>query len=530
MNKPDRALQVGALLRLVGGFDMRNAHNAQVEIHFGIQRMLHEFPNHNAARRRYILGRFDKFLANETCPRRRILALSLVHALTGSYAYLVPIFKLARTLEAPVHEAYGLMHAISDCFFRFQHRFSERQLVKGDRQLRLLYRQILNRICREISAKDVLQVAREPDDNRVMIILTQFLGDRHAPTAMSLRVGRTLVEQFGKELMIYNASLFPRSIHWCFFMPHTGNFIKEYDNIDSIDLGGGAHARLYQNPKTLLDLSWFADLARHIRDFRPGCVISIGQGNLLADCLREIVPVVAWPSTVNLPVSEPGRYTTVQALTPLRQRALRGLGITTDDVALIPVAFGLPTSGEPMERTALGLSPDDFVIAMVGNRFNSEITPAVADMMVRIKQAVPPVKFVLAGKFDEFDDWIEHHVALKDCVLFTGFQTDLPSFLSVADIYLNPPRQGGGTSAAYALAKKIPVITFEGGDVASVTGPDFTVACAGDAVTKVARLAGDPDHMAGCRELSGARWTEISDMTQMTSALLAAAQTKPLPR
>ena len=62
MNKPDRDLQVGALLRLVGGFDIRNAHNAQVEIHFGIQRLLREFPSHNAAKRHYILERFDKFL------------------------------------------------------------------------------------------------------------------------------------------------------------------------------------------------------------------------------------------------------------------------------------------------------------------------------------------------------------------------------------------------------------------------------------------------------------------------------------
>ena len=178
MNKPDRDLQVGALLRLVGGFDIRNAHNAQVEIHFGIQRLLREFPSHNAAKRHYILERFDKFLANETCPRRRILALSLVHAMSGNYAYLVPIFRLARTLEAPVHEAYGLLHAISDCFFRYRHRFSERQLVKGDRQLRLLYRQILNRICRENAEKNALPVAYQRDDHRVMIIATQFLGER----------------------------------------------------------------------------------------------------------------------------------------------------------------------------------------------------------------------------------------------------------------------------------------------------------------------------------------------------------------
>lgn len=55
---------------------------------------------------------------------------------------------------------------------------------------------------------------------------------------------------------------------------------------------------------------------------------------------------------------------------------------------------------------------------------------------------------------------------------FLGFVKDLQNTMSIGDLYLNPPRTGGGTSATYAINNEIPVLTLPNCNVA-LRGEEF---------------------------------------------------------
>ena len=54
-------------------------------------------------------------------------------------------------------------------------------------------------------------------------------------------------------------------------------------------------------------------------------------------------------------------------------------------------------------------------------------------------------------------------------------QNDLSTIYKVCDLYINPLRRGGGTSAVEAMYNKLPVVSINYGDVALNTGDEFCV-------------------------------------------------------
>ena len=77
--------------------------------------------------------------------------------------------------------------------------------------------------------------------------------------------------------------------------------------------------------------------------------------------------------------------------------------------------------------------------------------------------------------------------------------------MSVCDLFVNPRRTGGGAGAAQAMAGGVPVLSFDGGDVASVAGPSFLVADEAAFVARAVALADDPTLLAEARQEARSR-------------------------
>ncbi|MNN40462.1 Glycosyl transferases group 1 [compost metagenome] len=80
----------------------------------------------------------------------------------------------------------------------------------------------------------------------------------------------------------------------------------------------------------------------------------------------------------------------------------------------------------------------------------------------------PNVRLAIVGNFDNYDRVIQQYTGLKQQSIFIGYQKDLSAVYTMCDIYLNPPRSGGGTSAAEALYMGVPVLTYPLGDVSYI--------------------------------------------------------------
>lgn len=77
------------------------------------------------------------------------------------------------------------------------------------------------------------------------------------------------------------------------------------------------------------------------------------------------------------------------------------------------------------------------------------------------------------GICDNIDEKLQRHPILKEKIIYTGIVKDILSVIEHFDLYVNPIRRGGGTSAIEAMYKKIPAVTVDYGDVAEIVGDHF---------------------------------------------------------
>ncbi len=113
------------------------------------------------------------------------------------------------------------------------------------------------------------------------------------------------------------------------------------------------------------------------------------------------------------------------------------------------------------QRNALGIAPDDFVLAYVAEIIDNKNQIMLVNAFEIIRKAVPNAKLVLIGP--EHDDGeLRRLVDSKDLqkdILFLGWRSDVPQLLHLADVYVASSKSEGlGLNLIEAMACDIPVV------------------------------------------------------------------------
>ncbi|MFZ5608250.1 MAG: glycosyltransferase [Pseudomonadota bacterium] len=503
--------------------DLATSVESQLRLGASLLRLREDFRRKSGKEQAYVQKRLEKSLQAAGTARQRIILLSLRLHLSCDYGAFVEIFHLARSDALSIPEAYAIWFAVHAFAFTAGNRLSAQQQVKLDRQLRLLYRHVFQRLHAEATTRGLLDFTLEPEADRIMLAGTQFLLGNHAPTQQLGQLARTLTQDLGRKATIVNTSQPPRLPISPFLLGGVANYEKSLDHARQLTLGPVSCA-FAQNPHLFVDgdaVRWMVEI---VRSHRPAAILSLGSGNLIVDLLRDKVPVIAMPSTANLPIAEPRLFATVQPMTAAAARLLRPLNITQERVRVIPAGFVLPPATAPFRRADHAIAEDAFVAVVVGLRLDEELKDSFIAQLRRMREAIPRLVIVFLGNFAGFEAWRKAHPELAGSVRFLGFHVNLRDAMALGDVFLNPPRQGGGTSAAYALAAGMPIITPPGGDVASVAGPGFSFADAEEATAEAIKLAQDSAYLEARQAAARARWREKSDFTGMAKALLEVAE------
>ncbi len=256
-----------------------------------------------------------------------------------------------------------------------------------------------------------------------------------------------------------------------------------------------------------------------VETFDPDVIVSFGGSNVVADLFARTRPVVCLPTSSGLP--------------PSLARLI--LGYSPEDSAagwpdevkdrFRPFSFGwtLPGGGAPLVRGDFGLPDGEEgpVFAVVGNRLDQEAGPDFLARLDVLLDRLPTARVAFAGTVESLPERV---AALRNAARIDrlGHVDDIRAFYRVVTAYLNPPRQGGGGSAAFALAEGLPVVTL-GGDVAGVAGPGFTVPDAAAFLERAVALAEDPSFHAQQAAAARARFAETGDRARSTERLMAYA-------
>ena len=100
--------------------------------------------------------------------------------------------------------------------------------------------------------------------------------------------------------------------------------------------------------------------------------------------------------------------------------------------------------------------------------------------------------------------------------------------MEICDLYVNPPRIGGGYSIAEAFSKGVPGVTLNYGDVAAASGKDFIVNTLEEMNERILRFKNEKEYYQKMSQKSLERCKLLFDGTTSMKQILETAEARDI--
>lgn len=352
---------------------------------------------------------------------------------------------------------------------------------------------------------------------RIAMVTNQFIGDRHQPSRDCFDFAVLLRESHGVEVVIINANLMPLQVENMFMPPTDAVMVEEYEGVHAIEMFG-QRVKMASFTKRPFNRDKLSTIVESIVGYDPDLVLSFGGSNIVADlfALAGSRPVVCLPTTSGLTLSFADIVLGYDGSDPTA--AIPELYRDPFASRFRPFSFGWTAPPLDPRVPPAELPEGAFVFAVVGTRLDHEVDGVFVALVEQVLERCPGSVAVFAGPVKTLPALLARS-RMAGRMLTPGHLPDIRAFYRRCGAYLNPPRQGGGGSAAFALAEGLPVVTLPGGDVASVAGPSAQVPDPAAFVERAVRLHGDPEFRTDLGEQGRERFLTVHDRRRSVERL-----------
>ncbi len=403
-------------------------------------------------------------------PVKSVLYYSLIMDLTKTHEDVFNFLQYIRTNPfLSANEKFFLHYQIKSVIFR---KFKESFAIVTKENW-MLFRDITDEYRNIFSGKYDYIDEKDRNKDFVVVIIGQILSIKHGPTKTILDRCHTMLHKLKKKVLIVNTAEVLTQVG---LMPYinnmVGNYDEEYSERTSLEWKNDV-IPFFQCEHDTPNEAAVDMIMNMIQERKPYFIVNVGGSSVIASLLNMQVPVLSvglGPSTLDTIETE---YQTLgRKLTNDDREILRYVGKHESHVIEGLFTSGLKEQKSKLTKADLGINNEDFVICVIGMRLDEEADNAFYEMLENVTNDRTTVVF--AGLFSG-EQKIQKYSKLKGHFKYVGMMEDILGFLEACDLYINPRRSGGGTSAAEALSKGIPVITQRFGDVYVGTGDVFAV-------------------------------------------------------
>lgn len=310
----------------------------------------------------------------------------------------------------------------------------------------------------------------------VFVFTSQLLGEHHAPTKTLWDRCRVLKEHLNKHVVVINTAMqMAEKGAMPFYEMAFPAYRKEYSGLDRLNLQGEVYD-FYQCSNCMPDLKIISDLQQFVWKMKPYCIFNIGGSDLCADLCGRIVPEITISTVFSDIATTCGLFQVVcKDLTEVDYECLAMMGCKKENVKKSLFTFTFREQDHSFTREELGFAEGKKILLITGWRLDDEADDVFLKMLDVLSLKVPEIEVVFMGKFDRYEEKCRAFTGLWENSIYLGMQEDALSIIECCDLYVNPKRSGGGSSAAEALFKGLPLVTLPTGDVAAAAGVDFHV-------------------------------------------------------
>jgi glycosyltransferase involved in cell wall biosynthesis len=290
---------------------------------------------------------------------------------------------------------------------------------------------------------------------RVAIYTPQIINSNHGGTAITLSV-MSLAARLGLECQAFTAqeaTIPPANSH--------GGGLESLAQVsvdkESLVLNVPGNVEMVL-PDGEFSLRFrFAQMLAAIFAYEPDLVIFVGFTSPLAYRLHAHYPVVG----LSLHALPPIAPVDVWLSADVRADAALWPDVPVPQVASYPFRFWPKGQAVPVDREPIPIPAAAVALITTGNRLDAEMPPPWRERMLAFLEAHQEAHWLLVGVPEgQPVDGLRGHSRIHGA----PHQSRLETWLAACDIYVNPPRMGGGGSVAMAMEQGLPVLTLAGGD------------------------------------------------------------------
>lgn len=466
----------------------------------------------------YSIKALRSAMAQERDPYRRLLFHNVMMRINFSYGAFLKASNALREADLSLVERHASWYTLYVNRFTRRQSLTAVQWTKSGYLLRRIYNQIVKEA--QFTYRSLVDAVHERDltpasQPHIVLSMSEFLDETHPLTKQAVDLGDALVRHMGARVSILNTSI-PPQLPISYFGDHAlAHVVDAFKNISTLDHGSHRFS-FSQNPNKIANSASFTWYARQLEALNPTAVITIGPGNVIADTFAATRPTLAFPNIGEVPLSAAPIQCSVADITPLDRRLLTRAGTCAAGAHTIKTAFRLPTSAGPMDRRAFHFPDAARIGLIVGMRLETECSPDFLAILEDTTQQHPDLHFVFVGPLMKPSTWLKTYPSLRAKSALLEYQSDVLSITQACDVFVNPFRQGGGTSAVYAISAGLPVISLAEGDVAEIFGPEQCAKTTGDFSALLDKTLIDGETFKRLSDQAKQRWAIKSDMSAMT--------------
>lgn len=370
------------------------------------------------------------------------------------------------------------------------------QISSADKETGILIRKLYKNIFQQFknSLNYELEKIKMNERNKdfIMIFTGQFLTLEHGPTKTALDRCYSLMKTMNKKVILINTTdLLTVKGVVPYYEISSGNILREYENRESIRYKD-INIPFYQSAVDMPSLDEIKGIINLVRQYKPYFILSIGGANITADLCSSIVPVITIATVMGIPITESQFAITGKKLSQSEFDFLEEIGMPKEHAIESTFTFDFKPQVNIYTREKFNLPEDKFLLLIVGARLDYEVTK---EFIEALKKTVNVgTYFVFAGNFQKYNKYIGEDDVLRGNSTYLGFQDDMLAIAELCDIYINPPRIGGQTSAAEAMFKGLPVVSLNYGDVLACAQEEFCVNNLEEITERILKLIKDKNY------------------------------------
>lgn len=423
---------------------------------------------------------------------------------------LTVLYESTFTDEITIEEVWEIYCIIN--YFTFS--YVDYKILSGD--IRYLYNNIFDSLSKYLDLNLPYKVVDSRNKDIIVIITSQFLSEGHAPTRRVLDYSYAIQKQLNKQVIIINDSglnFFKNSS-----MKNLVNlyFMEEYSKINKYKYLDEEFL-FYQIDSFSPNINEIKHLINEIYKINPLLVYNIGGSSLLADLCTSFTTTMSLPCSHAIPITR-SRYVVVGRKVDERdQKDLERL-LDYQEVIESKINYKMSINIEEYKLENFGLSEDKFIITLVGNRLDSEISDEFLSFLNRVVSSLDIYILIIGGVCNKTR--IEEGISIKNRLHFAGQLSGAPELVRHTSLYLNPPRIGGGRSSFEALYYGVPVVTLDYGDVYYTAGVDSGVKDYDEMYDRVKMIYENSNLLQNLKEKSIKRAQDLNDIATTQKVLI----------